>query len=54
MKKCFDEKNVIKTAQFEYVAELDRLMEKTENCNILITSLTKERDELLAACKLFN
>lgn len=52
MKKCCVEKDLIKAAQIEYVSELDKLIEKTENCDLVVTNLTKERDDLLEICKL--
>jgi hypothetical protein len=52
MKKCYDEKDLIKAAQIEYVSELEKLIEKTENCSEVVKSLTKQRDELMEICKL--
>jgi alpha-N-acetylglucosamine transferase len=52
LKKCYDEKDLIKAAQIEYVSELEKLIEKTENCNEVVKSLTKQRDELMEICKL--
>jgi hypothetical protein len=52
MKKCYEEKDLIKTAQIEYVSELEKLIEKTENCGVVVNTLTKQRDELMEICKL--
>lgn len=41
----------VKAAQFEYVSELEKLIEKSENCDQIISDLTKERDELMEICK---
>jgi len=52
MKKCYEEKDLIKAAQIEYVSEMEKLIEKTENCGEVVKSLTKQRDELMEICKL--
>jgi hypothetical protein len=52
MKKCYEEKDLIKAAQIEYDSELEKLIKKTENCGEVVKSLTKQRDELVEICKL--
>jgi hypothetical protein len=43
IRKCYDEKDLIKAAQIEYVSELEKLIEKTENCSEVVKSLTKQK-----------